>query len=43
VTELVLKLAEAIKNRTLERLLRELRILDLLIPDEWGYVPVDMM
>jgi len=43
VTKLVLKLAEAIKNRTLERLLRELRILDLLILDEWGYVPVDMM
>jgi len=41
VTELVLKLAEARKNGTLERLLRELRTLDLLILDEWGYVPVD--
>ncbi len=41
VTELVLKLAEARKNGTLERLLRELRGLDLLILDEWGYVPVD--
>lgn len=41
VTELVLKLAEARKNGTLERLLRELRVLDLLILDEWGYVPVD--
>ena len=41
VTELVLKLAEARKNGTLERLLRELRSLDLLILDEWGYVPVD--
>ncbi|MBR4862067.1 MAG: IS21-like element helper ATPase IstB [Firmicutes bacterium] len=41
VTELVLKLSEARKNGTLERLLRELRSLDLLILDEWGYVPVD--
>ena len=41
VTELVLKLAEARKNGTLERLLKELRALDLLILDEWGYVPID--
>lgn len=41
VTELVLKLAEARKNGTLERLLKDLRTLDLLILDEWGYVPVD--
>jgi len=41
VTELVLKLAEARKNAALERLLRDLRELDLLILDEWGYVPVD--
>ena len=41
VTELVLKLAEGRKNGTLEKLLRELRDLDLLILDEWGYVPVD--
>ena len=41
VTELVLKLAEARKTGTLERLLRDLRGLDLLILDEWGYVPVD--
>ena len=41
VTELVLKLAEARKNGTLERLLRDLRRLDLRILDEWGYVPVD--
>ena len=41
VTELVLKLSEARKNGTLERLLRELAGLDLLILDEWGYVPVD--
>lgn len=41
VTELVLRLAETHKNGTLERLLRDLRGLDLLILDEWGYVPVD--
>ena len=41
VTELVLKLAEARKAGTLERLVRELQALDLLILDEWGYVPVD--
>ena len=41
VTELVLKLAEARKNGTLERLRNDLNSLDLLILDEWGYVPVD--
>jgi len=41
VTEMVLKLAEARKTGTLERLVRELQGLDLLILDEWGYVPVD--
>lgn len=41
VTELVLKLAEARKNGTMERLVGEIRKLDLLILDEWGYVPVD--
>ena len=41
VTELVLKLAEARKNGTLERIRSELNGLDLLILDEWGYVPVD--
>jgi len=41
VTELVLKLAEARKNGTLERLITELKRLELLILDEWGYVPVD--
>ncbi|WP_346697657.1 ATP-binding protein [Catenibacillus scindens] len=41
VTELVLKLAETRKNGTLERLLWDLRSLDLLILDEWGYIPVD--
>ena len=41
VTELVLKLAEARKNGTLERLRSDLNSIDLLILDEWGYVPVD--
>lgn len=41
VTELVLKLSESRKNGTLERLRNELNGLDLLILDEWGYVPVD--
>lgn len=41
VTELVLKLAEARRNGTLERLRNDLNGLDLLILDEWGYVPVD--
>ena len=41
VTELVLKLSDARKNGTLERLRNELNNLDLLILDEWGYVPVD--
>ena len=41
VTELVLKLADAYRSGTLERLVRELKELDLLILDEWGYVPVD--
>ena len=40
VTELVLKLAEARKNGTLERLLRDLRGLDLLILDEWLLYPL---
>jgi DNA replication protein DnaC len=41
VTELVLKLADAYRGGTLERLVRELKELDLLVLDEWGYVPVD--
>ncbi|MCI7150058.1 ATP-binding protein, partial [bacterium] len=40
VTELVLKLSEARKNGTLERLRNDLNNQDLLILDEWGYVPV---
>ena len=41
VTELVLKLAEARKQGTLEKLVRDLQKQYLLILDEWGYVPVD--
>ncbi len=41
VTELVLKLSDAYRLGTLERLVRDLKQLDLLILDEWGYVPVD--
>lgn len=41
VTELVLKLAEARKQGTLEKLMKDLQKQDLLILDEWGYVPVD--
>ena len=41
VTELVLRLSDAYRNGTLERLVRDLKQLDLLILDEWGYVPVD--
>ncbi len=41
VTGLILKLAEARKKGQVERLGRQLKKLDLLILDEWGYVPVD--
>ncbi len=41
VTGLILKLAEARKKGQIERLGRQLKKLDLLILDEWGYVPVD--
>jgi len=39
--ELVVKLSEAFKEGTLERLLKTISRADLLIIDEWGYVPVD--
>lgn len=41
VTQLVLKLTEARRNGTLERLINELQRLNLLLLDEWGYVPID--
>ena len=39
-TELVLKLSDACRSGTMERLVRDLKQLDLLILDEWGYLPV---
>jgi len=41
VAELVMRLAEAKRSGTLERLLNEIQRCQLLILDEWGYVPVD--
>jgi DNA replication protein DnaC len=41
VTDLVLRLSEARRAGTLERLQQDLQRADLLILDEWGYVPVD--
>ena len=41
VTGLVLKLAEARKKGKLDTLYKKLTDVDLLILDEWGYVPVD--
>jgi DNA replication protein DnaC len=41
VTGLVLKLAEARQKGTLEKLTMDLQKQDLLILDEWGYVPID--
>ncbi|MCI1247984.1 MAG: ATP-binding protein [Megasphaera sp.] len=41
MTGLVLKLAEARQKGTLEKLTMDLQKQDLLILDEWGYVPID--
>lgn len=41
VTGLVLQLSEARKKGKLEKLFKQLTDVDLLILDEWGYVPVD--
>ena len=41
VTDLVLRLSDARRTGTLDRLLQEIHRTDLLILDEWGYVPVD--
>ena len=41
VTELVLKMVEARKAGTLERLVKEIKTLDLVVLDEFGYIPVD--
>lgn len=39
--ELVVTLSEALKEGSLERLIKSIARADLLIIDEWGYVPVD--
>jgi DNA replication protein DnaC len=41
VAELVMRLAEAKRGGTLERLMSEIQRCQLLILDEWGYIPVD--
>jgi DNA replication protein DnaC len=41
VAELVMRLAETKRSGALERLLSEIGRTQLLILDEWGYVPVD--
>lgn len=41
LTQLVVRLGEAKRAGTLERLFHEIQRADLLILDEWGYVPVD--
>lgn len=41
VAELVLALSSARRDGKLDRLHKELKALDLLILDEWGYVPID--
>lgn len=39
--ELVVRLSEAYKSGTLEKVLKQILKADLLIIDEWGYVPID--
>lgn len=41
VASLVRLLSQSAKNGNLEKLIQELQKIDLLILDEWGYVPVD--
>lgn len=41
IAELVMRLAEAKRGGTLERLMSEIQRTQLLILDEWGYIPVD--
>jgi DNA replication protein DnaC len=41
VTDLVVRLSEARRAGTVERLLQDLHRTELLVLDEWGYVPVD--
>lgn len=41
VAELVVRLADAVRTGTLERLLKSILKAELIILDEWGYVPLD--
>lgn len=41
VADLVMRLAQARRGGTLERLMSEIQRCQLLILDEWGYIPVD--
>jgi DNA replication protein DnaC len=41
VARLVVKLSEAFKTGTADKVLRNLLKADLMILDEWGYIPVD--
>ena len=41
VADLVMRLSEAKRGGTLEHLSKDIGRTDLLILDEWGYVPVD--
>lgn len=41
VAEIVVRLSEAFKNGTLDKMLKSILKADLIILDEWGYVPVD--
>lgn len=41
VAELVVRLSEASRNGTLEKLLKSILKSELIILDEWGYVPLD--
>lgn len=43
VTDLVTRLGDAHRQGNLERVMREIQATDLLILDEWGYVPVDRL
>lgn len=40
-TELVVRLSEAFRNGNLEKFLKDILKAELLIIDEWGYVPID--
>jgi DNA replication protein DnaC len=41
VAELVVRLSEALRSCTIDRMMKSILKADLIILDEWGYVPVD--